>query len=157
MKSLHFQSKKTKFRMMMRIMIIFEVVKVTMMMMMLAAMIIMKYIGGNIKLYSFISENKVAEQKAQKKLGLAGTETPIGPPSGDEAEVEQWNKDSEAPRGKDVHDETDEDSSGGGEGSGDCEMNSEDIGEKGTKEEGKGEAIRDSSENISDETGDQKT
>ena len=57
----------------------------------------------------FISENRVAEQKAQKKLGLAGTETPIGPPSGDEAEVEQWNKDSEAPRGKDVHDETDED------------------------------------------------
>ena len=117
----------------------------------------MKYIGGNVKLYSFISENKVAEQKAQKKLGLAGTETPIGPASGDEAEVEQWNKDSEAPRGKDVHDETDEDSSGVGAGSGDCEGNSEDIGEGGTKGEGEGDVMEDSSEKTSDETDNQKT
>ena len=77
--------------------------------------------------FLFISENRVAEQKAQKKLGLAGTETPIGPPSGDEAEVEQWNKDSEAPRGKDVHDETDEESSGELAGSGDFEKNCEDV------------------------------
>ena len=95
----------------------------------------------------FILEDKVAEQKAKKKLGLAGTETPIGPPSGDEAEVEQWNIDSEAPRGKDVHDETDEESNGGG----DFKKNAEDP------MEGECDSKGDNSEKTSDETENQKT
>lgn len=41
-------------------------------------------------------------------MSLSGTETPVGIPSGDEAELEQWNKEEEAPRGSEA-DDVDED------------------------------------------------
>ena len=71
----------------------------------------------------------MAEQKALKKVGLAGTETPIGPPSGDEAELEQWNKEHEAPRGKEVHDMHEEEHSVNLQSTSALEHNVEDIAE----------------------------
>lgn len=70
-------------------------------------------------------QNRVAEQKAQKRAGLAGAETPIGPHSGDEAEVEKWNKEVEAPRGKEVFDQIAEDPDRDLMESGDSDKNSE--------------------------------
>ncbi|XP_053391176.1 RNA cytosine-C(5)-methyltransferase NSUN2-like [Mercenaria mercenaria] len=46
-------------------------------------------------------QSKVQEMKSSRdtSISLSGTETPVGVPSGDEAELEKWNKEEEAPRG----------------------------------------------------------
>lgn len=53
-----------------------------------------------------LTESKVREKKASryKNENVSGTATPVGIPSGDEAELEQWNKEVEAPRGTEADD-----------------------------------------------------
>jgi hypothetical protein len=64
---------------------------------------------------------------------VAGTETPVGVPSGDEAEVEQWNKETEESRGAEA-DEIEE-----GNGSESLNGESNDAGNEG-KLESEGQA-----------------